>query len=365
MILFGELAFYLGKQFLRNCAIILFVIMSIIFLVDFTELLSQSSDLPDLKIMSILQMALLRLPNLIQILLPFIALFGGMLTFFRLTRSNELTVVRAAGVSVWQFLLPPLFIALVAGIISVTLFNPISAAMHASFTQLEAKYLNKRSNLLKLSSEELWLRQVDDEDRLAVIHARGAQNQGIDLSDVIIFRYKNEDIFISRIDAERAILHAGYWELKNALITAPNEASVFHDSFKLKTALTVHQIQESFAAPKTMSFWDLPAFIDTLEKAGFTAVKHRLHYHSLLASPALLVAMVLVAATFSLRATRQGGTVLLVMGGILVGFAFYFFSDIVKALGLSGGLSVQVAAWTPALAISLLGMAMMFHLEDG
>lgn len=364
MILFGDLAFYLGKQFLRNCAIILFVVMSIIFLVDFTELLSQSADLPDLSILSILQMTLLRLPNLVQKLLPFIALFGGMLTFFRLTRSHELTVVRAAGVSVWQFLLPPLFIALCVGIISVTLFNPISAAMHASFTQLETKYLNKRSNLLKLSSEELWLRQVDN-NRLAVIHARGAQNQGIDLSDVIIFRYKGEDKFVSRIDAERAILHKGYWELKNALITAPNEASAFYDSFNLDTTLTVNQIQESFASPKTMSFWDLPDFIDTLEKAGFTALKHRLYYHSLLASPALLVAMVLVAATFSLRATRQGGTILLVMGGIFVGFAFYFFSDIVKALGLSGGLSVQVAAWTPALAISLLGMAMMFHLEDG
>ncbi len=84
-----------------------------------------------------------------------------------------------------------------------------------------------------------------------------------------------------------------------------------------------------------------------------------------MASPALLVAMVLVAATFSLRATRQGGAAFLVAGGIFVGFVFYFFTDIVHALGLSGGLSVPVAAWIPAIAISLFGLSMMFHLEDG
>ncbi len=101
---------------------------------------------------------------------------------------------------------------------------------------------------MKLSSEELWLRQVADKD-LAVIHARGARNKGVDLADVIIFRYKDEDKFVGRIDAERAILHPGYWELKNVLLTAPDTASVSFATYRLDTSLTVSQIQESFASP--------------------------------------------------------------------------------------------------------------------
>ena len=101
-----------------------------------------------------------------------------------------------------------------------------------------------------------------------------------------------------------------------------------------------------------------------LEDSGFSSVKHRLHWHSLLAVPLLLCAMVLIAATFSLRFTRRG-TWVLVLGGLLTGFLLYFVSDLVLALGLSGKLPPVLAAWTPAVIFTLLGVAGLFHLEDG
>ncbi|MCW8971457.1 MAG: LptF/LptG family permease, partial [Rhodospirillales bacterium] len=129
--------------------------------------------------------------------------------------------------------------------------------------------------------------------------------------------------------------------------------------------LTINRIQDSFSPPETMSFWDLPAFIDTLENAGFSAIRHRLHLHSLLATPLLLCAMVLIAATFTLRQSRKGGTVYVVSGGVLTGFLLYFFSDVVFALGLSDSIPVVLAAWTPSGVSMLLGLAMLLHLEDG
>ena len=114
-----------------------------------------------------------------------------------------------------------------------------------------------------------------------------------------------------------------------------------------------------------MSFWALPGFIDTLEQAGFSALRHRLHWHALLAAPLLMCAMVLIAATFTLRHTRRGGTVFVIVGGVLTGFVLYFFSDVVFALGLSDSIPVALAAWTPSGVSTLLGLAMLFHLEDG
>ena len=54
----------------------------------------------------LLEMAALKLPHTAQDVMPFAVLFGTMLAFWRLTRSNELVVARAAGVSVWRFLTP-------------------------------------------------------------------------------------------------------------------------------------------------------------------------------------------------------------------------------------------------------------------
>ena len=75
--------------------------------------------------------------------------------------------------------------------------------------------------------------------------------------------------------------------------------------------------------------------------------------------------MVLIAAAFSLRLTRRGGTALLVAGGVAAGFLFYLMTDIVLALGLSGSVPATLAAWAPAGISTLLGLALLFHLEDG
>jgi len=104
---------------------------------------------------------------------------------------------------------------------------------------------------------------------------------------------------------------------------------------------------------------------DTLEKAGFSAVRHRLYWHSLMAAPFLMSAMVLIAATFTLRQARRGGVSFIIGGGVLTGFILYFFSDVVFALGLSDSIPVMLAAWTPSGVTTLLGLAMLLHLEDG
>ncbi|MFC4270785.1 LPS export ABC transporter permease LptG [Sneathiella chungangensis] len=360
----GTLSAYLGKQFVKNTLVIFGVLMTIVFLADFIEALRRAGDRDDITLAILIEMVLLRIPNLALKLLPFIALFGGMLTFFRLSKSSELTVIRATGVSVWQFLAPALLIAFVFGLVVLTVINPIAAAMQAQNDRMEAKYFETQTNLLTLSTNDLWLRQVD-KDGLSVIHARGAVNRGIDLTDVIIFQYDRGDIFTGRIDAAQARLHPGYWELDDVVITGPNRPAERRANMELPTTLTVLQIQESFASPATLSFWDLPGFITTLEQAGFSGDRHRLYWYSLMAGPILMLAMVLVAATFSLRSMRQGRTVLLVLGGIATGFVFYFMTDIIYALGLAGNLPIIFAAWIPAVAITLFGLAMMFHLEDG
>jgi lipopolysaccharide export system permease protein len=134
----------------------------------------------------------------------------------------------------------------------------------------------------------------------------------------------------------------------------------------VQTDLTVLKIQDSFATPASISFWDLPAFIDTLEKAGFSGVRHRLYWHSLLSDPFLLCAMVLFSAGFALRAAPRRTAVVWTMGGgILTGFLLYFLSDVVAALGQTASVPVALAAWTPAVAAILIGASLLIHVEEG
>ena len=120
---------YIGWQFFLAFIIAFGGLVTLVALVDFVEILRRASEREHVPFGIAIEMALLRIPYQGARLLPFGMLIGGMMALARLTRSSELIVARAAGVSVWQFLAPALALALFIGIASVTVFNPISAAM--------------------------------------------------------------------------------------------------------------------------------------------------------------------------------------------------------------------------------------------
>jgi lipopolysaccharide export system permease protein len=357
---------YIGRNFLIAFVVIFAAFLLLILMIDTIELMRRSASKSGISMADVVQLALLKLPHIGQKIFPFAILFAGIACFWRLTRSHELEIIRAAGISAWQFLLPILFLAFFLGVLQVTVLNPISSATLSRFEKLEASLFKGKKSLLSLSPTGLWLRQASTEGQ-SVLHAQRFVQQGsdIELSDVVIFLYKGSDEFTGRIDADSAKLEDGFWNMQNAWLNTPEEAPNFQKQHWLETDLTLRKIQDSFAAPETMSFWALPGFIKTLEEAGFSAVRHRLYWHSLLAAPLLMCAMVLIAATFALRQSHRGGTSFIIGGGVMTGFVFYFFSDVVFALGLSDSIPATLAAWTPSGVMTLLGLAMLLHLEDG
>jgi len=355
---------YLAWQFFTVVLITFSVFLTLIFMLELVELLRRSSEKPDITFGLIASMALMELPRVGGKTLPFAFLFGGMAAFLRLSRNNELVVARAAGVSVWQFITPALVVSFVIGSFVVMVYNPISATLATQFRQLESKHFSQRSSFLALSSNGLWLRQADSTGQ-SVVHALRIGEQGIELYDVTIFLYSNTNAFLGRIDAREAVLKDGYWALGDVWILLINDQPRRYETYRQETSLTTEQVHDSFARPDTISFWDLPHFIQTAEAAGFSARRYRLHFHQILATPVLLCTMVLVAAAFSMRTARFGGVVQVILGGIFSGFLVYFLGDLSLALGLSGILPTLLAAWTPSAVVMLLGLAVLFHLEDG
>jgi lipopolysaccharide export system permease protein len=356
---------YIGRQFLIWFGVFFAGLAFIIFVADVLELLRRSASKPDATLGIVLGMAVFKLPHTAEALMPFAILFSGIMAFWRLTRSNELVVARAVGVSVWQFMLPAVIAAVLLGAIKVTVFNPIAAAMLARYEALDAKVLHGQVNQLAIAPSGLWLRQNAPEGGQAILHASRVAGSLAELQAVTVLLYNPDNSFSGRLDAASAVLEPGRWRLENTYYAPSGQPSEPIGRYTLPTDFTVDKIQESFARPETMSFWSLPGYIDLLQRAGFSAIRHRLYLQSLLAGPLLLSAMVLIAATFSLRPARRGGVGTMIGLGVGSGFLLYFLSDLVFALGLSARIPVVLAAWAPAMISSLLGLAMLLHLEDG
>lgn len=330
------------------------------------ELIRRAAGSPDARFGQLLAMATLKLPDTMNTILPFGVMLGGMVAFWRLARSHELVVMRASGVSAWQFLMPIMLVVFLLGVVNVMAVNPVAAAFYGRFEKMEDAVL-KHNSPFTLSEGGMWLREPI-EGRQYVVHAERVRQSGTELrmTKVSMFAFEGQDRFIERTDAAVATLEGGLYHLKDVWIMQPGLPPVHRDAMEAPTTLTLAKIQENFASPQTVSFWELPRFIQFFEASGFSAHKHRLHFLSLVASPFLLCAMVLVASAFSTRPNlRSGGLLRRTVIGVGFGILLYFFSKVTYALGLSTTLPLWLAAWSPTAITALLGLGTVFHLEDG
>jgi lipopolysaccharide export system permease protein len=362
------LNWYICRRFAGAFFGALGVIMGLIYLFDVVELMRRAATHGDVGLAIILEMALFKLPTTVQVILPFAVMIGAMIVFWNMTRSRELVVARSAGISAWQFLTPVLLVALVIGIFNVTAFNPMAATLYKRYQKLEDIMMVRNNGTpLLLGETGLWLRETHPND-IMVLHATGVRQEGFELllRQVSVYISDPDTHFLYGIEAKLGSMKDGQFRLQDANLFRPGVPVEHFERYDFDTQLTMARVEDNFSTPETMSFWQLPGFISFFESTGFSASRQKLYFQSLLATPFLLLAMVLVAAVFSLKPNlRSGGILIRVVGGVVAGFVFYFISRVIYAYGLSQTLPASLAAWAPTAVASLFGSAALFHLEDG
>ena len=169
---------YIASRFLLGIVVTFLLCSVLIFLIDFVELLRQSGKYGEVPLLTLAFIALLRLPAYAEYLISFAVLVGSIATLLQLSRRSELVVMRAGGMSVWQFLRPGIFVALVVGALTAMVFNPLAAAGRTAAESLFAEAFGKEANVLSSHSGTSWLRQ-DGADGQSVISAALASNRGL------------------------------------------------------------------------------------------------------------------------------------------------------------------------------------------
>jgi lipopolysaccharide export system permease protein len=355
---------YVAKRFLFSMLGAFTVCACLIFMIDMIELLRLSRRAQDLSVWTLLWIGLLRLPAFTELLLGFAVLVGSIGALLSLNRRSELTVMRSAGMSVWQFLRPGIVVTFVLGVLAVTLYNPLAATARFESERLVADIFGVEAGLFASKGDGAWLRQ-DGADGQSVLNARAVADQGLVLSGVIAFLFDPEGRFIERLDAEQATLNDGYWELKRATVARPKREPEVFSTYAVSTHLTRERVGEALGSEIAVSFWQLPSLIEVSERAGLSASKYRMQQAVLLARPALLTAMVVLAATVSLRSFRSGGIQTMVLAGMIGGIGLFLLAEVSRQIGASGLISAALAVWVPIGVSLLVSLTVLLHQEDG
>lgn len=354
--------YFMSRYFALTLQILVGVTV-IALLADFTEFARRVSNNDGYSIGLGLYASLLRMPLLLQTVIPFTILFGGMATLMTLNRRYELVVTRASGVSAWQFLAPMCLASLLIGIVTIVVINPVSARTLAVVQEIEARLLGGGSGGTAQNSVP-WLRQRTDEGATIIGAARTAQ-RGLLLSQATFLRLNDDDTIAERIDARQAELVDGAWLISDAVIHRRGVLPETVESMSIASNLEAAFIEEQFAAPELIPIFELPEKIAASRSFGRSGDAFATHFHSLLALPVLLVAMTLIAATVSMRFARMGRSEMMILGGIVAGFLLYVGSVLVKAFGSAGIVPPIAAAWLPVLVAGFFGVTYLLYKEDG
>src|SRR5690606_3420758 len=180
-----------------------------------------------------------------------------------------------------------------------------------------------------------------------------------------IFRFSADGAIRDRLDARRAVLVEGAWDLFDVTLYRAGEDRSHADRMRIKSGLKLEFIEEHLARPESIPFFELPRKIAAAQSFGLNANGFRMQLHSLLASPMLLVAITLIAATVSLRFTRHGQSATMILGGIMTGFLLYVVTALAKAFGSTGLVPPSVAAWIPVAVAMFYGVTFLLYKEDG
>lgn len=199
---------YIAKRFLINVLRVQLALLSLLLLIVATDVMRFLSERGvDAKVY--VELILVTVPESMSITFPLVVLLGSMFTFLGMSRSSELVIVRASGVSALKMLLAPIVVTLLLGVIGIAAFNPILAATIRKTDEIHAEYTGQGSSQLSISQEGLWLRQTDENSNF-IIHARISSRRGDVLYGVRFHEFSTEGDLIRRIEATRLCFKLGH-----------------------------------------------------------------------------------------------------------------------------------------------------------
>jgi len=360
---------YLSWKFLRTFFMVFAVLFTLYALIDSVEVASRFTS-ANLTLSQILTLTVLRISEGLYQLMPLMILLATVAVFLSLARSSEMVIIRAAGRSALRAVMAPVSMSILIGLFSLMILNPMVAATNSQYAILSARYLSGTGSTLSVSNSGLWLREGGP-DGQTVIRAASASADGAELFNVRFHKFDPSGNPTARIEARAARLNQGFWQIDEfqewrfaedrVTSTEPEIGS----SQRIASTLTQEQIQDGVGAPSHISFWNLPDHIRTIKAAGFSGRRHEVWLQVEIARPALLAAMVLIGAAFTMRPARFGHSGIMVTIALLVGFGAYFIRNLAHILAENGQIPILLGAWVPPLAAILLATALILHLEDG
>jgi lipopolysaccharide export system permease protein len=340
---------YIGSSVFVAILAVLGIILGLATLFAFIDEMSDVSDTYTLA--DVLSYVLLTAPRRLYDMLPMAALIGCLIGLGSLASNSELTIMRAAGVSIGRIVwavMKPMLVLMIVGVLIGEYIAPATES-----TAQANRSLAQGSGDAQSAKHGLWHRQGDE-----FIHVNSVQPNGL-LYGVTRYRFDKERHMLSASFSKRAEFEKDHWQLSDVTTTLFHERSteiVTAPVERWEIALSPQLLSTVVMAPESLSISGLWGYIHYLADQGLNNGRYWLAFWVKVLQPLVTAALVLMAISFIFGPLRSVTLGQRVFTGVLVGFTFRIVQDLLGPSSLVFGFSPLFAVLVPAGVCALAGV---------
>ncbi|MDX1423856.1 MAG: LptF/LptG family permease [Kiloniellales bacterium] len=342
-------AFYVVRQFLFRCALVLVGTAAFALAADLMESGKNVATIDDSSWRVLFEYGLLRLPTYVSALLPVSSLIAGLWTVAVLYRQQELVAIFNTGLSPTGLIRIVLIGSLPLVLLQFALDDRI---VPASVQELRSwDWANASHDYFTPQTDGwLWLYSGND-----IVRAEHADRKSRTFRNVTIFRRDADGLLEERVDAPFARFTENGMVLQNAVVQSVNDPETRPaPNYTWIGRIDFEIIQMLSWAPSDLSLSQLSQVIDNAGYGQRPVNIYRTWYNARLIAALQPLLMLLLSMSLIPTYSRTGSFAWIFLVGISIGFASFILTGITTAMGEAGLLPPWLAAGAPAIALLAL-----------
>jgi LPS export ABC transporter permease LptF/LPS export ABC transporter permease LptG len=304
-----------------------------------------------------------RIPEFIHFILPITALTTTLLCLGLLTKFNEITAMKACGISLYRIIIPVLFMGVLVSLFSFYLQENILPYANKKAEKIWGE-INDRPPRSYSYLDRRW---VLSKEKNRIYHYNYFDPQKFVFSRLTIYDFDPSTwSFKRRIYAEKGNLGDGQLFLENCWFRDFVDGQLV--KFERKEKMELREVEErgyflkEWEVPEQLSYGELKDYIEDIEEKGFETVRFKIDLALKLSFPMACLIMTLIGIPFAFSMGKRGT---LVGIGLSIAIAMVYWGTIgvFKGFGNLSYLNVFLAAWGPCLIFGLIGLYFLFTLR--
>ena len=348
---------YIINEYIKSLFVVIAVMLSIILLINLLDEFNFFKSKKDLKFIFFLIFTVLKIPNVLINLFPFIVLFAGIVFYLKIYNHNEVISLRVMGYSNIQIILIPALTSFVIGYVIVFLIVPFSSSMLRYYEELRSEY-NETKNLVFVNETGIWILDKNEKEK-NIIRIEKINKDFSVVSQITIYNYDASNNFIRRIDATEGIINDKNWLLNKVNIISINKKNNkdnYLNNYNYTSNVNIGELKNVYKNTETTSLLDINKEMLILEDKGYSTIDLRIRYQKLISFPIYLLAMSILSGLMIINLGKTSNYLKYGSYGVIISIIIYFLNDLSITIAKSGIISVDFSVWIPIFLIILINL---------